>query len=80
MTEECFHILADQEALRLAYHHNSNGHFIHRMSHKDYVSSATTKLLNKGHLKLRGSLLKMYCHGPIGTIELVNYRDLKGVL
>ena len=36
------HVLAevyvDKEALRLASRHNRNGHFIHRMSHKDYVS------------------------------------------
>ena len=30
--------LSDKEALRLASRHNRNGHFIHRMSHKDYVS------------------------------------------
>lgn len=31
--------LSDKESLRLASCHNSNGHFIHRMSHKDYVSN-----------------------------------------
>ena len=31
--------LSDKESLRLASRHNRNGHFIHRMSHKDYVSS-----------------------------------------
>lgn len=31
--------LNDKEALRLASRHNDNGHFIHRMIHKDYVSS-----------------------------------------
>lgn len=31
--------LNDKEALRLAFRHNDNGHFIHRMTHKDYVSS-----------------------------------------
>ena len=30
--------LQDKEALRLALCHNNNSHFIHRMSHKDYVS------------------------------------------
>ena len=30
--------LTDKECLRLASHHNTNGHFIHKMSHKDYVS------------------------------------------
>lgn len=30
--------LQDKEALRLALRHNNNGHFIHRMSHKDFVS------------------------------------------
>ena len=30
--------LNDKEALQLASRHNRNGHFIHRMSHKDYVS------------------------------------------
>ena len=30
--------LTDDEALRLASRHNANGHFIHRMSHRDYVS------------------------------------------
>lgn len=30
--------LSDKESLRLASRHNSNGHFIHRMGHKDYVS------------------------------------------
>ena len=32
--------LTDRECLRLASRHNTNGHFIHRMSHKDYVSCA----------------------------------------
>ena len=31
--------LSDKEALRLASQHNRNGHFIHRMSHKDHVSN-----------------------------------------
>ena len=30
--------LTDDEALRLASRHNANGHFIHRMTHRDYVS------------------------------------------
>ena len=30
--------LNEKESLRLASRHNSNGHFIHRMSHKNYVS------------------------------------------
>ena len=30
--------LSDDEALRLGLRHNSNGHFIHRMTHRDYVS------------------------------------------
>jgi len=30
--------LSDKEALRLASRHNRNGHFVHKMSHKDYVS------------------------------------------
>jgi len=30
--------LSEKESLRLASRHNNNGHFIHRMSHKDYVS------------------------------------------
>ena len=30
--------LTDKECLRLASRHNTNGHFIHKMSHKDYVS------------------------------------------
>ena len=29
--------LSDDEALRLSSRHNANGHFIHRMTHKDYV-------------------------------------------
>ena len=36
---EVFVGLNDKEALRLASRHNDNGHFIHRMTHKDYVSS-----------------------------------------
>ena len=36
---EVYISLSDKEALRLASRHNSNGHYIHRMSHKDYVSS-----------------------------------------
>ena len=35
---EVYAELSDKEALRLASRHNRNGHFIHRMSHKDYVS------------------------------------------
>lgn len=31
--------LSDDEALRLASRHNINGHFIHRMTHRDYVSN-----------------------------------------
>ena len=30
--------LSDEEALRLASRHNVNGHFIHKMTHRDYVS------------------------------------------
>ena len=30
--------LNDKDTLRLASRHNRNGHFIHRMSHKDCVS------------------------------------------
>ena len=30
--------LTDDEALRLASRHNANGHFIHPMTHRDYVS------------------------------------------
>ena len=29
--------LTDDEALRLASRYNSNGHFVHRMTHHDYV-------------------------------------------
>ena len=29
--------LSDDESLRLASRHNANGHFIHRMTHRDYV-------------------------------------------
>ena len=31
--------LSDEEALRLASRHNVNGHFIHKMTHRDYVST-----------------------------------------
>lgn len=34
---EVYIALSDKEALRLASQHNRNGHFIHRMSHKDYI-------------------------------------------
>jgi hypothetical protein len=30
--------LTDDEALRLSSRHNVNGHFIHKMTHRDYVS------------------------------------------
>lgn len=30
--------LTDEEALRLAMRHNKNGHFNHRLTHRDYVS------------------------------------------
>ena len=30
--------LRDDEALRLASRHNINGHFVHKMTHRDYVS------------------------------------------
>lgn len=30
--------LSDKESLRLTSRHNANGHFIHRMTHKDCVS------------------------------------------
>lgn len=36
--------LTDRECLRLASRHNTNGHFIHRMSHKDYVQSCRAML------------------------------------
>ena len=29
--------LSDDESLRLASRHNANGHFIHKMTHRDYV-------------------------------------------
>ena len=35
---EVYVALQDKEALRLALRHNSNGHFIHHMTHKDFVS------------------------------------------
>lgn len=31
--------LSDDEALRLASRHNVNGHYIHKMTHRDYVSN-----------------------------------------
>lgn len=31
--------LTDEEALRLASRHNINGHYNHKMTHRDYVSS-----------------------------------------
>lgn len=31
--------LTDEEALRLATRHNTNGHFNHSMTHQDYVST-----------------------------------------
>lgn len=30
--------LSDDESLRLASRHNTNGHFVHKMTHRDYVS------------------------------------------
>ncbi len=30
--------LTDDEALRLSSRHNVNGHFVHKMTHRDYVS------------------------------------------
>ena len=30
--------LTDEEALRLALRHNINGHYNHKMTHRDYVS------------------------------------------
>ena len=30
--------LTSDEALRLGSRHNKNGHFIHKMTHRDYVS------------------------------------------
>ena len=30
--------LTNDEALRLASRHNTNGHFVHKMTHRDYVS------------------------------------------
>ena len=35
---EVYMALTDKEYLRPASRHNANGHFIHKMSHKDYVS------------------------------------------
>ena len=32
--------LSDDEALRLASRHNINGHFVHKMTHRDYVSKS----------------------------------------
>ena len=37
--------LSDDEALRLASRHNINGHFIHKMTHRDYVSSSMTIII-----------------------------------
>ena len=34
--------LTDDEALRLSSRHNINGHFVHKMTHRDYVSHACT--------------------------------------
>lgn len=34
--------LSDDEALRLGSRHNINGHFIHKMTHRDYVSFIVT--------------------------------------
>jgi hypothetical protein len=36
---EVYVALSDDEALRLASRHNINGHYIHRMTHRDYVSA-----------------------------------------
>ena len=32
--------LSDDEVLRLASRHNINGHYIHKMTHRDYISAA----------------------------------------
>lgn len=37
--------LTDDEALRLASRHNTNGHFIHTMTHWDYVRNKLLKLM-----------------------------------
>ena len=34
--------LSDNDALRLASRHNVNGHYIHKMTHRDYVSQLYT--------------------------------------
>ena len=44
--------LSDDEALRLASCHNINGHFVHKMTHRDYVSKSDTTYLQE-HLKGR---------------------------
>ena len=36
--------LTNDEALRLASRHNVNGHFVHRMTHRDYVSQLCISL------------------------------------
>ena len=35
---EVYVSLPDEEALRLAQHHNLNSHFVHKLAHRDLVS------------------------------------------
>ena len=37
--------LSDDESLRLASRHNANGHFVHKMTHRNYVCLTTPHLL-----------------------------------
>ncbi|XP_064397804.1 uncharacterized protein LOC135344519 [Halichondria panicea] len=38
--------LTDDEALRLASRHNTNSHFIHKMTHRDYLEACRSKLFS----------------------------------
>ena len=43
---EVYVSLSDEGCLRLAQRHNSNSHFIHRVTHRDLVSSSNLRIIN----------------------------------
>ena len=58
--------LTDEEALRLASRHNINGHYNHKMTHRDYVSiilktcTCTINYVISSHMQLEACRSRLY--------------------
>ena len=73
--------LSEKESLRLASRHNNNGHFIHRMSHKDYVSFyLILYIYGRGMYMYQGQWSRPKSGGNFGNDCLSHTRFMHAIL